>query len=317
MNWLKRYVSAVKTYLPNKLKEDIGNELYSSLQDQCDEQSEQLGRSLTDEEVQLILLERGHPMSVAASYQPGRTLVSAELFPVYLQVLKWVFLIIFIVQSSGTLLDLFDQTAPSYVGASIQLVGNLFEAGLQGFAWVTISFYLIGETMSRKAFIKGWHPRQLPNVTHSGEQISLFESAVELIFQLLFIGFINQLFGPYDHGEPARLTIHVSEQLLSLLPWINVVMALSVLFSLSKLMAPYWTRRKIIADWLIYAISFVLLITMFQLNNPIDVYWGAQDNTNLFKTVFPDNWWQNFIFILGFIFLVDIGFKIRKFRQLT
>ncbi|WP_416307275.1 hypothetical protein [Neptunicella sp. SCSIO 80796] len=317
MSWLKRYVGAVKSYLPSNLKEDIGNELYSSLQDEYDEQAEQLGRELTEEEIQQILLQRGHPMTVAASYQPGKTLVSEELFPVYLQVLKWVFVLIFIAQSIGTALHLFNHADPDYMRASIQLVGNLFNAGLQGFAWVTLGFYLVGETMSRKAFIKGWHPRQLPNITDTGKQISLFESAVELIFQLLFVGFINQFFGPYDSGEPPRLMFHISEQLLAFLPWINLVMLLSILYTLAKMLAPYWTRRKIVADWCIYAISLVLLAMMFQLDNPVEVYWAATDNTELLKTVFPTHWWQNFIVVLGFIFIIDIGLKVRKFRQLN
>ena len=51
MELVDRYISAVQRYLPEDKRNDIGRELKAHLLDQLDSQQDELGRTLTDDEV--------------------------------------------------------------------------------------------------------------------------------------------------------------------------------------------------------------------------------------------------------------------------
>lgn len=94
MNLIERYVQAVKSYLPAKMRDDVGEEpgllLNEKLDDMRDEELEKNGNSeVSEESICEMILRQGHPMKVAASYQEPTALVSETLFPFYKQVLKW------------------------------------------------------------------------------------------------------------------------------------------------------------------------------------------------------------------------------------
>lgn len=314
MNWVKRYVAAVKSYLPANLKEDVSDELYADLEDQCEDKAEHLGRELNEEEVQSVLLERGHPMTVAAAFQPHKTLVSEELFPIYRQVLKWVIFIIFIVHSVSALAQVMNSVNPNYIRAAWRIIGGTFNAGLMSFAWVTLVFYLLGETISRNMILKGWHPRSLPRVTESGDHISLFESGLELVFQLLFLGWINQFFS-INNTQTSTIAVTISDQLQSMAPWINIALVLSIGYSVIKLLFPYWTKRKIVTEWALYAIFYAVLATLYQIDAGMSVIFYDDVGTASSFEILP-LWWRNSMVVAAVIFAVDIGFLIRRYLRL-
>lgn len=313
MKWLERYVDAVKTYLPNNLKQDVSDELLADLQDECDDKAEQQGRPVNEEEVHQILLRRGHPITVAASYHPRKTLVSEELFPFYTQVLKWVLLVLFIAQCIGQMANMFDSQPMHFASAAWSIIGGTWDAGIHAFAWVTLTFYVIGESISRKQLFSNWHPKQLPNETASGAQINYFDSGVELFFQILFIAYINQLL-QMPNIQLAALTVDFSQQLQAIVPWINGVMLLSIGYTLLKLVYPFWSRRKIIIEWLIYVPSIAILVALYRIDSHFAVELIMEGNERRYPL--PENWWQNFLIVIGGIFIIDIVVKIRRFMQL-
>ncbi|MCJ8312486.1 MAG: hypothetical protein HRU38_09635 [Saccharospirillaceae bacterium] len=314
MNWLKRYVHAVKYYLPNKLKDDVADELYADLQDQCDDQAAELGRELTQQEYHQILLKRGHPMSVAASYQPHKTLVSAELFPVYCQVLKWVMFVLFMVQCIAALVKVFIQLDPNFVQIVLSIIRNTLNSGLTSFAIITIIFYLIGENITRKAIFKDWHPKTLSKTTSSGDQISIFESIVGLLFQLLFLGWINNLFSLISI-HIGVFTVNTNDQLQASLPLINFVLLLGIAFSVCKILYPYWSKKLIWANWLHFFVSFIVLIVLYQINAPLN-FEVINSEGVLSNYQIPSSWWRNLLMIIGFVFIIEIFFSIRRYLRL-
>lgn len=89
---LDRYIHAVKMMLmlpPDKM-EDIAAEVRSNLESQLEDRATALGRELRPDEVSAALKQHGHPAKVALQYreQPGRALISAALFPLYLFALR-------------------------------------------------------------------------------------------------------------------------------------------------------------------------------------------------------------------------------------
>jgi hypothetical protein len=74
MQLLDRYLSAIKTWLPKKQRDDIAAELAANLHAEADDRASGLGRPLTEDEVAALLKQHGSPILVASRYQEeGRT----------------------------------------------------------------------------------------------------------------------------------------------------------------------------------------------------------------------------------------------------
>src|SRR5258705_1820297 len=83
MELLDRYLQAVQFFLPKKHKADIIAELSEDLHSQIEEKETELGRTLTESEVEAILKRCGSPWEVASRYLPQRYLIGPTLFPAY------------------------------------------------------------------------------------------------------------------------------------------------------------------------------------------------------------------------------------------
>src|ERR1700684_156898 len=88
MELIERYLQSVKFGLPKNQKHDIIAEL-------AEDQEAAWGRPLTQEEVAAILRKYGHPMQVALRYQPPRYLIGPQVFPMYIFVLKLIWMCFF------------------------------------------------------------------------------------------------------------------------------------------------------------------------------------------------------------------------------
>jgi hypothetical protein len=88
MGLIERYLQAVKFWLPRRQKNDIIAELSADIYAQIEEREAELGRKLTEAEVEAQLKQRGHPLLVANRFQPQGYLIGPGFFPVYCFVLK-------------------------------------------------------------------------------------------------------------------------------------------------------------------------------------------------------------------------------------
>jgi hypothetical protein len=312
MNWLQRYTYAVKAYLPGEVRNDVADELLSDLQDERAHRAECLGRDLTEEEVKALLKERGHPLMVAARFLPRTTLVSDELFPIYALLLRWMVVAIAVVQIVMVGMSALSQGEPAPWHWLPQLAWNVLNISLYGFAWLTLVFYLFGESINAADFFKNWRPESLPNLRAQGEYISRTGSAFEAVVTAYFMAWLNHVI-PQSLGDNP-IAFVFSDQWSSLLPWINAVLIGSIALSVTKLLFPYWTRRKVAADLALYLAAFVILAVIYQWDSPLVVRFGTEGHVKQFEV--SANWIA--VVILGYtIFaVVDIFSKIRKFRAL-
>jgi hypothetical protein len=95
MELVDRYLSAVRTFLPRAEQEDIIRELSTNLSSQIEDRQTELGRRLSEAEIEALLRRHGHPMLVAGRYRTdrrslalGRQLIGPALFPFYAWLLK-------------------------------------------------------------------------------------------------------------------------------------------------------------------------------------------------------------------------------------
>lgn len=312
MGWLQRYVDHVKTYLPGRQREDIGNELYSTLQDQCDDMAEDLGREPGEAEILQMLKDKGHPMQVAAAYGPRRVLVSESLFPLYLLALKWMLAIVCIVNAVEVVLSLPGQVQPNFIGAAVGWLADSFNGCLYGFAWVTLAFFLAGESIHYSDFFGKWDPRKLPAIAGGNQPISRFDSAVELVAMLLLMGWLNSLFGAVSPvaGEGVRFVF--SEELKALLPWINIALGLSILIATDKLVRPYWTRPRLLVDGTINIYWLALLVLLFNLDQVFSLHRSGQDSW-----VMEAGNWQVIVLVALAITAYDLFRNIQRLIRAT
>ncbi|WP_346839511.1 hypothetical protein [Microbulbifer sp. SAOS-129_SWC] len=308
MDWIQRYVDNVKTYLPGAQREDIGSELQANLHDQRDDLAASLGRAPTEAEVLALLKEKGHPMAVAAAYQPRRVLVGEALFPLYSLVLKWVLLAVMIANGVVALLGLIGQSEPAFSRVALQWLGGTYESGLQSFAWITLFFYLAGEGVGYRDVFGKWDPRKLPRVAAGGKRISQFESAAQLVAMVLLMGWLNDFFTP---AAPAigSASFVLGDALRGLLPWLNLGIGVSITMALVKLVWPFWTPRKLLLDSAVHVYWLMLLVPLFALDTVFSVHWDGG------QWEMPEGTWQAIIAADFAILAFELGRNCLRLRR--
>jgi HAAS len=137
MKLIDTYISEVGRRLPKKNRADIEAEIRSTLEDMLEERGRKAGKPVDDELVVEVLREFGAPEKVAASYQGERYLISPQLFPTFLLVLKIVLSVF------GTL---------ALIGLGVQLArsGVTFMNVLDGIAGVGSAFIVRRAPVSRR-----------------------------------------------------------------------------------------------------------------------------------------------------------------------
>jgi hypothetical protein len=210
LNLLDRYLYAVSRYLPAQRQDDTVAELAANLHSQMEDKEAELGRPLTEDEQAEVLRRHGHPILVAARYQPHRSLIGPELFPFYWftikRVLPWVVGIWLLVTATTIL---FGSTGePISQGVDVgHIITGVLGTVFQFLAWITAGFALLeffkGHLRNELAH-PSWDPRKLPKADPVADQkgprhpyADVIASAVFLAWLLAFPRFPVLMFGPY------------------------------------------------------------------------------------------------------------------------
>jgi hypothetical protein len=269
MELLDRYLQAVRFWLPRAQQDDIVAELGDDLRSQIEERESALGRPLIEDELASLLDQSGHPMRVAARYQPQHSLIGPALFPLYKFVLKivtfgyltpwilvWIGLVVFM---------------PSYRSESPVLTAIAGWAALWSnvffiFGLITLIFALLERVQSSVAVLYKWDPRTLPRVVQGKQRVSRVESIFGLVFSILFViwwlslpRYGNVLFGP----AAGFLSVNPALRawfLPALVPTIILMVQQCV-----NLVRPQWTWIRAASLFLAEAISLVIVALVARL----------------------------------------------------
>jgi hypothetical protein len=89
MDLVNEYLRAVAALLPKAQREDIVAELRDTILTRIEAREADLGRPLTDDEIEAVLREVGHPVVVAARYREGpQHVIGPTLYPYWLFAVK-------------------------------------------------------------------------------------------------------------------------------------------------------------------------------------------------------------------------------------
>lgn len=184
MDLLKRYLQAVKFFLPRGQQEDIIRELSENLISQFEDREEALGRPLTEDEQADILRAHGHPMLVAGRYRSRQQLIGPVFFPIYLIALQAglaIALIVTLVEGALTAAiqaRAFDHVIQHIVATLLRYPGR----ALMVFGWTTLCFAALDLAQAHVRFTHAWDPRKLPELRIDEAGHSRMHSLFEVIF---------------------------------------------------------------------------------------------------------------------------------------
>ncbi|HEX7026487.1 MAG TPA: hypothetical protein VF268_04550 [Gammaproteobacteria bacterium] len=276
MNWLNRYITAVKNYLPGNMRDDVGQELLSLLQDKIEAAEEGKGRPLTEEEQLALLKQMGHPVKVAAGFHKRQTLIGEESFPFYKQTLKYAWLGVFVVYFILAALSM--TTAPDFKFSREinRALPDMFNAMIYAFAIVTLIFYAGDRVLKRRDFFGNWEPRNLPKTENQWVPIPLYETIPAIIFTVIFLAFINALVSSVGvDSDSGGNGLAFSESVAGLLPYINVTILFSLGLMVYNLFTPYWTAAKLIGNVAIGIAACAILSILLGLDSIIVIRGSA------------------------------------------
>lgn len=259
MNLIDRYMSAVAYYLPANRREEITRELRANILDRVEHLSEQKGRDLNAAEIAGVLREIGHPQQVANRFLPQQVLVSEELFPLFKEVLYYtliIFFIIHLVKKGAAFLN------AEYINFS-SLIFDFSDTALLIFASITGIFYLLSNPPGGKPLFTpyaSWKPEELPAPDRSWQKISFGEQASELAINCFFLLVLH--YPLWASAEAlANLRMTFSEPVAAWIPWMTVLVIVSILLNIWNFRYGFWSKPKLIISGVInVGCALILLI---------------------------------------------------------
>jgi hypothetical protein len=248
MNLLDRYVSAVGKNLPQKMRADIETEIRSTLEDMLEERTEANGRPVDDELIKQVLIEFGDPEKVAASYLPERYLIGPRLYPTFMLVLKIVLTVLTVLAMVGLGVALATASTPQVFWNNLAKSALGFGTGLlQAFGNIVLIFAIIEwatQQNKEKEEQKVWNPDTL-KYESTPDEVKKAEQIVTIVFSTLFLlifNFYPNMIGmAYTTGQGWVFTPVLSDTFFSYLPYINVLMVLSIGMAVILLRQGHWT----------------------------------------------------------------------------
>jgi hypothetical protein len=166
---LDRYLSAIGRELPMRQSDEITAELRDVLMSKIEDREGDLGRPLTDKELEQLLIDFGHPLVVAAGYRKTPYLIGPELFPMWVATMR--FILVF--WAAITLVSLFIAAVANPATAPGLALQKAAETIWPGFVWifgVVTMVFAFNERMGKYRFKLHFNPRQLPPARGKGRK---------------------------------------------------------------------------------------------------------------------------------------------------
>lgn len=271
MELLDRYLQAIKRFLPLGHQEDIIKELSDNLLSRIEDKESELGRQLQEFELESIIKSHGHPILVAARYQPQQYLIGPMVAPLYWFILKIaVAMAIAVYGIVNTVLMALG--TPTLQGA-IQIILGVPRVAWITAAWVTFSFVAIEIAVTKYNvklnWFENWSPRSLPRLEkdqqkHRCHPMVEFLGAVFLVLWMLIVPYHPFLvFGPgayYLQSQPiqaAPIWYSLYWPFMALL-FASMIVKAAYLFSFS------WSWPKKFIDLIFRMLGLLLLSLLIE-----------------------------------------------------
>lgn len=334
MNLIDRYIGEVVRKLPAKERDEIGRELWSTMEDLLPE-------GYSEKEERELLMKFGDPAKLAGKYgtQP-KYLIGPRFFDIYLTLLKLIIpIVVTVVVVVLVITTIFTNAGEtSLINVIGRLIGDSISAAMDVvvgvFFWVTLVFVIIewvdrSNRASGKPSIqlpdKGWTPEELKtsSMTPKKKAIARSEPAFDLIWTAIWISVYfnaDRLVGIYEGGANGlQLITPVFNQsiLLSYWPLVLFVAVLQVVLDVWKWMRRRWDLKVASLNLAVNTLSVFTFFLIFR--NP-EIFTGSflAWLEELFGSLNALNWVVGgFIFAVALFAVVDTiaGFWKASIRK--
>ncbi len=273
MKLIELYLDDVRRHLLlRKNRDDIIEEIRSTLMDTVEDRSPNPGQEPDEETVKNVLKEYGSPRTVAAQYSQRNYLIGPRLFPLYEQVLMIVLIVVSAVSLLGFFVALIGQSGfeTGLLDGILQMLGNLSGSLFAAFGIVTLSFAAIERTVFEEWDVnldEDWEPDYLLK-EEGNECVKIGESAVEITMNIIFIAVLNFFFhwiGIYYLSDAGWHSVPIfTDAFNQYIPWITCYAVLDIALALYLIRTEYWDKFSSIAKILIniFKIAITFAITV-------------------------------------------------------
>jgi len=268
LEMVERYIYAVTKRLPEKQRNDIEKELRSLIEDMLSGQVKNGTPTVRD--VEAVLLGLGDPAQLADRYRAKKSyLIGPENYDTYILVLKIVLAAVAFGITLAMTISYFVEPPQGIFELFAGYFGALFGALLQVFAWVTVIFAIIE---NRNLPISGefkneeWRPADLPELPDRNLMIKPLESIIGLLFAVIAVIIFNtaeHLIGIYSFTADETMSViplFNHEGFRSLLPLLNIMLALGIIKESLKLVIRKWTKGLAMINLVFNVLSFGLFV---------------------------------------------------------
>ena len=237
MQLLDRYLAAVARNLPAKQAADIAAELRENLLSEIEEKQAELGRALTDQELEGLLVGFGHPLTVAARYGEPRYLIGPEVYPFWWATLKVVGgIVVALIVVSAVVAGVSTRLDPEVV--LNQALQQFWPSVLGVFGGVTAVFAVM-ERLGKGRVRMKWSPRTLPSPRAPGRKP--FEIISEMIagglFVMWWVGVIH-----FPAPVPPFIQLHLAPVWSTFYWAILASSSFQIAIDVVELLRPGWPR---------------------------------------------------------------------------
>jgi hypothetical protein len=269
MELVRRYLQAVKWWLPSTEKQDIVNELSDDIHSQIDDREAELGHTLSDDEVEVILKRFGRPIAVAGRYLPQQNLIGPALYPMYRAVLRglvFFYLIPWLIVWM-CLLAFWPSYRVEHSGfAVLGDLTTLVNLGFYLFGVVTLVFAAIDRSQAR--LFDRWNPQHLPRL-REWNRISRVDSVIEAAFLLVVFAWWMDPGTSWVQADGIEVTSIWRTLHARYFAAGGLILGVTLITSVLNAIRPYWTPIRVGIRAVCNAAASVILIAHLRENWPM------------------------------------------------
>ncbi len=325
MKLIELYLDEIRHHLPPKNRDDILKEIRSTLMDMIEDRNPTPGQNPDKALIKDILMEFGSPREVARQYGAKNYLIGPRYFPIYLQVLRIVLIIIAALNILGLVVTIISQTPldSGLLETVLEIVGGLFSSLFTGFGIVTLSFASIERTTPKEWKFKvdqQWTPDDLLKYEDK-QRVKISGLAVEITLSLIFIVFINFFYDRigiyYLSGSDWVSAPILNENLPRYIPWITAYALLDIALNLYLIRKGFWDKYAAIGKVLINAFTIAINFAILTGPDIITVSASALQALNFDTSISPQALSQTLNTILNVLLgLAIFGSLVDSIKRL-
>lgn len=200
---LDRYLLAIRRSLIGKQREDISREIESYILDLLEERHPDPAE-ITFSQMSDVLTEMGAPRKVATQFGPQRCLISPQLFPAYIMVLKIVVAVMLGALTLSFLIGTLSGESRMDFPTGLEFLGTLWDGALSAGVFVTLAFAIIDRVNLKKdlrelAELDQFDPEDLPDLSPEEKELNTAGTIIEMVLGVIGLAFFAYIYSNAGH----------------------------------------------------------------------------------------------------------------------